>query len=204
VIAEHVNDRWIVAPPSSQPTPIRNVKGSLLYNSIRQIIASGHYDRYLEVAGEAFATTIRTVPSTMWIPIDLAIRHYRTVDAMCLPPDAIRKLAGAAVESLNGIFLQTVGRASRAMGADAATALRLAAKVWPRLYDRGAIAIERTGERSGTIHLHGLPLLRIPYFRLANGIYFRAVVKLLTDDVRIFEGTDDEARKVHRYTVQWR
>jgi hypothetical protein len=196
--------RWIVPLPATPLKTVRSVKGSLLYNSYRQIVESGHEAAYIHVAGEAFAAKLRTVPPTGWVPIDVAREHYANVDAMHLAPSQIRELAENAVKKLNGIFLQTIARASRVLGADAETAFRYATKVWPRLYEGGAVAVERVAHGLATIHVHGLSLMAIPYFRLANGIFFRAVLKLLSDDVRVREAPHDPARAGYQYIAQWR
>lgn len=197
--------RWIVPPATSTPIrPVVQVKGSLLYNSYRQIVKCGHEAQYVALAGEAYAMMLRTTSSTAWVPVDVAQQHYSNVNAMQLAPEEIHLLAESAVTALNGIFLQTLSRASRVFGANAETALRMSVKVWPRLYDGGAVTVERDGPGAGTIHFHQLPLMRVPYFRLANGVYIRAVLRLLGDDVRVREGAHDAERLHYRYAVTWR
>jgi hypothetical protein len=198
------DQRWIVPPAASPVSPVRHVKGSLLYNSYRQIVACGHEARYVALAGEEFVMMLRTTSSAAWVPADVAHQHYSNVNSMQLAPAEIQSLAESAVSALNGIFLQTLSRASRVLGANAETALRMSVKVWPRLYDGGAVSVERTGPGAGTINFHQLPLMRVPYFRLANGVYIRAVLRLLGDDVRVREGAHDTGRLHYRYAVSWR
>ena len=70
-----------------------------------------------------------------------------------LPTEQINALADNSVRILNGVFLQTLGRAARAAGFDAKTALKLVVRIFPRVYRGGAIGVELTDVNQGVINL---------------------------------------------------
>jgi hypothetical protein len=195
---------WLVPlPPADHIPPVKEVKGGLLYNSFRFLRELGLEKDYEAIAGSELTRTVSATLSSEWVDVDIARRHYETIHALQLPAEQIRALADNSVRILNGVFLQTLGRAARAAGFDARTALKLVVRIFPRVYRGGAIGVELTDTNQGVITFVGVSLMRVGYYRFANSVYVKSAIRLMSGDVRVTEGTHDEAKLTYRYLVRW-
>ncbi len=198
------NSSWLVPlPPANEITPVTEVKGGLLYNSFRFLRENGLEKDYEAIAGPELTRIVRETLASAWVDVDVARRHYETIHSLQLPPEKIVALADNSVRVLNGVFLQTLGRAARAAGFDARTALKLVVRIFPRVYRGGAIGVELTDTNQGVITFVGVTLMRVGYYRYANGVYVKSAIRLMSGDVRVTEGTHDESKLTYRYLVRW-
>jgi hypothetical protein len=76
-------------------------------------------------------------------------------------------------------------------------------RIFPRVYRGGAIGVELTDTNQGVITFVGVSLMRVGYYRFANSVYVKSAIRLMSGDVRVTEGTHDEAKLTYRYLVRW-
>src|ERR1700683_8962 len=73
-----------LSAPRDRIASVSRVRGTLLLSSLRSIRARGILDRYVTALPGADRETIQSMVATTWLPMDLALAHYRACDALKL------------------------------------------------------------------------------------------------------------------------
>jgi hypothetical protein len=91
---------------------------------------------------------------------------WKPVADMAAYAGALRRLYAPEQAGFYRELGRYVGRVQRERGgfqpmvADRATAIQLASKLWPALYDRGRLSLNPAGEQAGVAYIHGFPTTR--------------------------------------------
>lgn len=159
---------------------VTHVRGSLLASSLETLKQAGHYERYLPALNPAVRETVLYALAHSWVPIDVALEHYRACDALGLGDADFERIGNLVAERMTSTFLSTVLRAARNAGVDGPfIALRAQGRIWDRVYVGGAVRVTRTGPKDATAEFYGLPLTQIPYFRQAYCAYYRGLAEMV-------------------------
>jgi hypothetical protein len=129
--------------------------------------ANGLADRYFAALSREHVAAIERVGAAEWLPLDLAVAHYRACDALGLDLETIGTMGARVADRIHGAFLGTFLRASQSFGVTPWVALKQYGRLWSRLFVGGAAGSFRLGPKEARLEIHGLPLCAIPYFRVA-------------------------------------
>jgi hypothetical protein len=154
------------APPIEIPT-VREVKSALVTSSLQAIRQRGLNDAYFEHLDKSAHNAIRGLTASDWIPIDLAMTHYRALQS--LVPDETTQIA-IGREVADRIFRTVVGTLARlatSAGFTPWTGLAKCGALWDRAFRGGGVSVVRLGPKEAKLDAVKLPLLDIPYFRVA-------------------------------------
>jgi hypothetical protein len=151
-------------------------RSTLVTASIQSLRARGLYDRYaVRLTGdqqEALSSAIAGV----WIPMGLAVAHYRACDALRLCIGEQLDIALEVGQQMHGTFLAAMLRLAKSVGVTPWAALAYSGKLYERLFRGGGIAVTRTGPKDARIDMVGNPLCDIEYFRTGvRGVYESAL-----------------------------
>jgi hypothetical protein len=172
------------------PEPLEratDIRGSVIVNSQMEVRARGHEDRYWERVPEPERPALRTVIAPTWVPMRLALVHYRAMEALRLPRDEIVDIGGAAALRLQKSFIGTLIRSSRDLGAKPEMLLGRLDRIVGRAVRGGGVCAERVGLKDGRIELHAIPIADVPYVRAGwEGMILQSAL-LVAKAVRIRE-----------------
>ena len=102
-----------------------------------------------------------------WLEIELALAHYRAIDALELTMSDQLGLGGSVGTSVHGTLVATMVRMAQGLGLTPWTGVNQYARLWDRLFMGGGLMVEKLGERDALVSMYNLSLLSVPYFRNA-------------------------------------
>ncbi len=161
---------------SANPKPVTEARSTLIVSGIQTLRANGLYERYVELLSPKLRQDIMALVAGLWIPVELALEHYRTMDRLALGKSTIEAIGAEVAERGAKTVL---GRGS------AATKLREPTP-WDMLLMthrnldtnwRGSdIMITKEGPQEAQIVWAGQPCASVPYFVTSWGSFLRAAV----------------------------
>jgi hypothetical protein len=162
--------------PPSQVPPVTQVRSTLISSSVRAITDPALLALYKQSLPAHLHSTVLGAVAGSWLDINVAIDHYRAMDALGLDISdmiSIGEKVGHAVRSY------LIGAAGQVAPNDDMTPwliLPHTQRTWDRVYVGGDVSIEETGPKQFIRTIYGLPLCAIPYFRHASRGIMRSVV----------------------------
>ena len=158
---------------------VTHVRGALLVSSIGVLKELGNFARYEQLLDSAYRVRVLEVLAMSWVPIDVALAHYRACDALAFGPDELAQVARLFSTRYADSIFGTMLRTSRQIGLEAPwIALRSQGRFWDRVYIGGGVRAFRLGPKDAHLEQYGLPLAEISYFRSAHVLWLRAVGEL--------------------------
>lgn len=178
----------IICDHQSESGPVvTHVRGALLASSLQIIKDVGLYPRYLEALAAEYREQVLFALAMSWIPIDVAMAHYRACDVAAPSGAEMQKIADGLSKRYADTIHGSMLRAARAAGLDEGpwVALRAQGRIWDRTYQGGGVRAYRTGLKDGLMEEVGLPLAKIPYFRSAHLLWLKTIAELVVKKVHI-------------------
>ncbi|MEO0322599.1 MAG: hypothetical protein AAF447_06560 [Myxococcota bacterium] len=167
------------------PTPLTHLRGTAVVNSLRVMRELGLGDRYWPAVGVANEEELRSVVAQSWVPVELALIHYRAIDELVPDPEEQWAIGVRSAERLQAIYLRTLANLMRATGAlTVERVLERMRSPFDRMMKGGTIAAVRTGVKDAEVLLSDMPVLDIPYFRNGLGGWIVSGLKLGAPSVR--------------------
>jgi hypothetical protein len=149
------------------PDPVvSKFRATWLASSLKAVRTRGFFDRYLENLPEQYRDIVLHAVAGEWLPVEVAVAHYAALDALALSEVEILAIGAEVNARFNSLFLQTVLRLAKGVGATPWTAFRQAQKMWDRTWVGGGYAIVKLGEREARGEVIGWPCARFRYTRV--------------------------------------
>lgn len=160
---------------------VTHMRGTLLVNSLDNLRALGLYDRYLETLPPSHRDVIPYAIAASWIPIDIALLHYETCDAMGLSEGELGKMGELMATRVAETFLATVLRTTRQAGVESFwSVLKQNNRLLERMYQGGGMAVLKAGPKDLILENTGLPVVASRYWRRAYVYYMKAIGDMFT------------------------
>lgn len=172
------------------PDPLEratHVRGSVIFNSQMETRQRGYEDRYWALVPEDEQEALRTIIAPTWVPMRLALVHYRAMDALGLSRPEIVDIGGAAAMRLQRTFVATIARSFRAAGADPSLLIGRLDRIVGRAVKGGGVCAERVGPKDGRVEFHAIPIADIPYVRAGWAGMILHTAKIITKTVYVRE-----------------
>jgi hypothetical protein len=149
--------------PDALPV-VSQVKSTLLVSSVRGLRDHGHFERYQERLDPRFHEPVLSAIAGVWMPLEVADAHYRTIDSLGLTALQQATLGAAASERLGSSVFATIATLAKTSGVTPWTGLRHFQRFFERFFVGGGTQVLKLGPKDARIDIVGLPLLDIPYF----------------------------------------
>ena len=165
---------------------VTHVRGALLASSLQVLKDIEVFEQYRKLHPAAMHEPVLHALAMSWVPIDVAVAHYRACDALALSDAKMQTLAHSLSHRYSDSIFGTMLRTSRKAGIDGPwMALRAQGRFWDRMYLGGGVRADRTGPKDAILEQRGLPLADIPYFRNAHRLWLSSLGELLVRKLHI-------------------
>ena len=149
--------------PALEDEPVVRVRSTLLSASVLVLRERAMWDQYWAQLGDEDRPKIDGLVAGTWLPIELAVAHYRACDRIGLDPRQVSDNGLAVGRRIQGTMLQTAVRL--ATGSNPWVGLSLFPRLWKRVFIGGSVAIWKIGPKDARVEVSAMPLSEIPYFR---------------------------------------
>jgi hypothetical protein len=152
-------------PPDQTPL-VAEVRGALINTSILTLRAFELYDDYLKHLKPKDREEIFSVVAGTWVPIEIAVTHYRACEALDLTPSRMFEVGFSAGGRVQGTVLGIVLRLAKGTGATVWTGLAQCQRLSDRVFNQGGgVSVTKLGPKEARIEFIQNPLAAMAYFR---------------------------------------
>jgi hypothetical protein len=191
------------APRATLPTATR-VRSTLLLSSIQSLRARGLFDRYAANLEAAHHTAVFEMVAGVWLPMDVALAHYRASDALGLSPEEQAGMGRDVNVRVQGSVLGLLARTARDAGVTPWVIMGSLGRLWDRVFDGGGgVEVRKTGPKDARAEVVGLPLLKVGYFRHAFRGVFKGGLEPICQRVYVHEALEEGTETSAVFRVQW-
>jgi hypothetical protein len=153
--------------PGKRSEPVRHVRSTIIASGIKALREHRRFDEYAAALDPAHRDVLVTTVAGAWLPVDLAVIHYRACDAIQLTHDETVAIGLEVGARAHESVLHTVKRIASGAGVTPWTLAAQYDRLYPRMFDGGAFRIVRLGPKDGVIEISHCPLADSAYFRSA-------------------------------------
>jgi hypothetical protein len=153
--------------PRAMVPVMTQVRSTLLGSSMMVVRERKLLDTYLARLPGEHHETMLTLAAGTWLPIALALDHYRVMDSLDLTADEQFAIGRDVTVKLHQSVVGTFVRLATSSGATPFTVLAHFDRLWARLMMGGSGVVYKTGPKEARIECIQCPLAHIRYFRNA-------------------------------------
>jgi len=160
----------IIVPLRNAPgdiPPVTRVRTTLVFSSRRALESRGLLPAYSAQLPAIDRNALDSLVAGRWLALDLALAHYQAVDRLQLPISEQLALGAAVAGAIHNTLIATLLRMGKGLGITPWTGVTQYARIWDRLFMGGDLLVEKLGPREAAVTIYNLPLLSVPYFRVA-------------------------------------
>ena len=172
---------FLAAPafaPGAVP-PVTRVRGSVIASSLNAARRAGMEASYFAHLDDGFEMDIRTLVTSGWLSIDVALAHYRAMDSLGFTRDQALENGRFAIDRMERSYIATVVKGlGRQVGP--IPLLKRAPVSRARMLDGGDMAVRVEGPKDAAIEMLGTSLARYEYVRYGWSGMFEGVVGVVT------------------------
>jgi hypothetical protein len=194
----------VLVPHAGQVASVSQVRSTLLYQSVEALKRHGNYERWLTLVSPHFRDIIVESIAPSWLPVEVAVAHYRACDDLELSPREMLDVGLGVGERLQGTLIQVAVRMARTGGATPALGVICVQRIWPRLFIGGSFQAELVGPKDLQLEVRAAVLTRSSYFRgsmIGNLLAAMRVLGLRAPHVKLLPY--DAQRDVYRVHMAW-
>ncbi|MBL8719432.1 MAG: hypothetical protein JNL79_25820 [Myxococcales bacterium] len=179
------------------------IRSTLVSASLLALRERGLSDAYYKHLPPELHMTVQTIVAGSWVPIDLAVAHYRAVDALGLAAAEQVAIGSDVGVRVQASLLGVIFRLAKGGGATPWTALSIYPKLRERIFRGSDTRIVRIGPKDARVENFGIPLVAIPYFRNAWRGMVIAGLGLFCRRVIVTELTSPHPSNTFVYKASW-
>jgi hypothetical protein len=159
------------------PGPCAEARSTLIIAALQTLRAQGLYDAYVECVTPSLRQELMSLVAGIWVPIALAVEHYKTMERLELPKSIIEAIGAEVAERA----FKTVLAAPPQPQEGSPTpwdVLRSAHRNLDNNWRGSDIMVTKEGPEHATVVWTGQPCASVPYFVTSWGAFLRARVNL--------------------------
>jgi hypothetical protein len=147
--------------------PSKHVRSTLVSSSLNALRKRGLLPKYEVLVPPAYRDALLSCVAGVWLPMEMGIAHYSTCEALGLATSEVYEIGMDVSVQVQASFLATLAKMARSAGVTPWTGLSHFQRLWDRVLDGGGTAVYRVGPKDARVEIVSLPLVDIPYFRVA-------------------------------------
>ena len=177
-------------------------RSTWLSTSVRGIRERGLLPRYLARLPASHHEAVLGSVAGVWLPIEVAVAHYRALDALGLGPSEIVEMGREAGQRAQGTAVVTAARAAP-RELTLWSVLGQLPRVWDRMWVGGGTAVFKLGERDARLEIVRWPCAAVSYCRVALRGVVQGWAELASGRVLVTELPSRCGPTCLTYRVQW-
>jgi hypothetical protein len=182
-------------------------RSTWLNSSLVALRERGHFERYVSFLPETDRAAILESVAGTWLPIYVAVAHYRACDALGLSKREAWELGMEVTRRAYGTSLALAFRLAKQAGVTPWSVLEQLPRVWERVWCGGGVAVHKRGPKEALVEIIQWPPAGVPYVRHSLPAVMEAVVELFCKKAYVTEVTTPKTEAapetVIALRVQW-
>jgi hypothetical protein len=158
---------------------------------------------YERLVPAAHKETLLSCIAGVWLPMEIGVAHYATCDALRLSTEEVYDIGMDVSVQVQATFLGTLSKMARSAGVTPWTGLAQFQRLWDRVLDGGGVEVRRVGPKDAHVEVVALPLVDIPYFRVAFRGFIVAGCSIFAAKVYGREVSTTGSKGAVAYRIAW-
>jgi hypothetical protein len=155
------------AHPRASRQETHQFRSSWLASSLRSLRAHGYLEAYRARLPARYHAPILESVAGVWLPIEVAIAHYASIDTLGIPPSTVFEMGREIQDHAQSILANLALRTSKGVGVTPWVVFSHFRKFWDRTWRGGDFAIDKLGPKEATIEIVGWSVAPSGYVRHA-------------------------------------
>jgi hypothetical protein len=155
-----------------------HARSTLLVSGMQTFRSRGLYDRYKTNLPEATRADLLSLIAGTWVPIDLALEHYRAADRLGLDALTIDSIGAEVADRINKTALSVMVKMSKEIGVTPWSALTSCHRVTDVNWKGSDVTVVKLGPKDARYEWVGQPCAEVPYFVTSFGGFLRSLASL--------------------------
>jgi hypothetical protein len=193
----------VLLPFPDPITPLQRVKSTLIQGSIASIKAVGLFERYESSLTGPWRDSVLGALAGTWLPLDVALAHYRACDAMALSAAQAAAVGRGVFDRVGPTFFGTVLRLGKSAGITPWPVLAQIQRFWDRGYDGGAIRVTELGPKDARLDLVACPIANSAFYRSGVSGMVTAVIETFSRKAVVKEPESSREADSMSLRAQW-
>jgi hypothetical protein len=144
------------------------VRSTWLAASLDALTRHGHLERYKRALPDCFHDVLFELVAGAWLPIEVAVAHYKACEALELTPVEQVELGMEAGAFAHRSYLGNAAvQLARGAGVNPGTVLDALPKLWLRMWRGGEIGVRKVGPKDANVEIRDFPIAPFAYTRRA-------------------------------------
>jgi hypothetical protein len=177
------------------------IRSTILISSLAGAERAGRLAVYRKLVPQQHLQTLSELVAGQWLPIELGVAHYATMDQLFSQAEA-RENGRAVAESIQNSHFATVLRTLGA-GVTVWTVLPRIAPFIGRIIRGGECAVYRLGPKDARVELHGLPMACFEYARCGWAGMLEGTLSMVARKVYARDVSTVGTQSVAKFTLAW-
>jgi hypothetical protein len=173
---------------------VTQVRSTLMSSSLFALRARDLEQPYLAQLPGEYHETIRGLVAGVWLPVEVAVVHYRAIDALALPLAMQEEIGRDVCQRLHGSLLGTVARLASTIGATPWHGLEQIPSIYPRIFAGGSVIVDRLGPKDAKVEFLGNPVSEFTYYRTSVRNVIRTGMELFCRRAFVNDGARKTAQ----------
>jgi hypothetical protein len=124
---------------------------------------NGLIERYYQRLAPESQNDMRSLVAGSWVPVDLAMAHYRACEALCLSRTEQLALGKGVGQRQDKTLFRSMLNLAKGAGVTPWTPLGLLGKIKERVILGGGLAVYKLSPKDAVVEAHLMPFLEFPY-----------------------------------------
>lgn len=156
--AAHGEKPFLPFPTSREAVPrATHFRSTWLVATLQLLRDRGLYDAYLGHLAPEHRDAVAGSIAAVWLPIEVALGHYRALDALDLAPQAQTELGRLTTARVQETVVGTLLKLATDAGASPWTIYAHMQRLWSRIFRGSAIAVFELGPKEARLEVAGWP-----------------------------------------------
>jgi len=195
----------VLVPHDPTRGPLTAIRRVIVHSSVGELKERGLFPTYSKLAGDALVREITDSIGPGWLPIELALAHYRACDDLNLSDATLHQLGERSCEKVKGTLFPVEAQAVRgAAEQDVWAGAAALARMGRRIYEGGSAQYTRVGPSELAIEHVNNSLFSVRYYRVAHvGFLTAAFRDFGVKDVQVKLTTHTRKDVLTKVAIRW-
>jgi hypothetical protein len=183
--------------------PAEHIRSTIILAAVNALKERGRFEAWSAALDPVSREALTNVIAGSWVPVEIAMVHYRACDSLGLAHDEIVGIGQSVGTSAHGNLFHVLKKVVTTIGATPWTLAEHYERLWTRAFDGGGFRIMRAGPKDSSIEVQRVPMSSSSYFRAAFCGVNLAALNLVTTKCYARVSTISRARDGFTIRIAW-
>jgi hypothetical protein len=175
--------------PRDKVPPATEFRSTWLSSSLLALREHGYFERYLGILPREYHDPILNSVAGVWLPIEIAVAHYRASQQLNLSRAEYSILALDVTRRVHGTSLALAIRLAKQVGVNPWTSFAQLERLWERVWRGGAVTVHKSGPKEAIVEIVNWRCAEITYVRQTVPFVVLALTELFCTKAYTSEAT---------------